>query len=96
VVEGALPLGKRLETVHHTSVETIGRGSDEQEGDPCVKDDDPEVKNVKLAGGFGRARKTGEVPLVVTPSPVGIEQMGVTRRTVNGNRTSTHFELPVL
>ena len=50
MVEGVLPLGKRLETIHHTSVETICRGSDEQKGDPCVKDDDPDVKDVKLAG----------------------------------------------
>ena len=44
VVEGVLPLGKRLETVHHASVETIGRGSDEQEGNPCVEDDDPGIR----------------------------------------------------
>jgi len=45
VVEGALPLGKRLETVHHASVEAIGRGGDEQEGNPCVKYYNPVIEN---------------------------------------------------
>lgn len=31
------------------------------------------------------------VPLVVTPSPVRVEEMGVTRRTVRGDRASTHL-----
>ena len=48
MVEGALPLGKRLETVHHTPVETIGRGSNEQEDDPRVEDNNPRVKKGKL------------------------------------------------
>ena len=50
MVESTLPLGKRLETVHHATVETIGRGSDEQEGDPRVENDEPVVvQNEKIS-----------------------------------------------
>ena len=41
--------------------------------------------------GFGQ--EPGEIPLVVTPSPVRVKQMGVPRRTIDGNRTSAHFAL---
>ena len=32
-----------------------------------------------------------EIPLVVTPSPVGIKQMGITRGTIDSDRTSSHL-----
>ena len=47
MTEGVLPLGKRLETIHHTSIETVSRGCDEQEGDPCIEGDDPGAVGVE-------------------------------------------------
>ena len=49
MVEGALPLGKRLEAVHHASVEAIGRRSNEQEDNPHIEDDDSGVKNREVS-----------------------------------------------
>lgn len=76
MVEGTLPLGKRLKAIHHTTVETVGRGSNEQEGNPCIEDDEPEVTEGENVGGIGR--RTDEIPLVVEPGPVWIKQMGIT------------------
>ena len=35
-------------------------------------------------------RRAGKIPLVVEPGPVRIKQMGITCRTINGDRASTH------
>ena len=47
VVEVLLPLGQRLETVHHGSVITVGGGGDDEEKNPEVQEDDT-VSNEKL------------------------------------------------
>jgi len=43
IVEVQFPLVKRLETVHHRPIITVGRGSDEKEDDPCVQSNDSPV-----------------------------------------------------
>ena len=60
MVEGVLPLGKRLETIHRTPIKTIGHGSEKQEDNPCVEHDDPRIKNGESAGVEVESEKGGQ------------------------------------
>ena len=52
VVEVILPLVDGLQAVHHTTIVTVRRRSDQQENNPAIEGDDP---NRKLSEGPNQA-----------------------------------------